>query len=132
MAPELGTGLRLLAEGIDYSEGALRAYEDDDTILADDSMLKLQALLPELFCCRGLGDGFGLVINAITSALQGLDGLPPNALQVQGLTNALKLIRRMPFLDTEAATDGIMKLEELGLCVDPPGFEEFMSGIFDE
>lgn len=132
VAPELETGLRLLADALVYLRDAIVSHDEHNVIAADDAILKLQALLPELFCCRTLGDGFGAVINAIISSIQGLQGQPLTREQILVIANVLRRVRSEPFIGFEAATEEIMKLEEKILSVDPPGFTDFISEVFDE
>jgi len=123
---ELQTALHLLTVALRYCADADRAFAEDDTVSADDSIIHLGALLPELFCCRKLGDGFAGVVNAVQCALEGLDGLPLRKDQFEALKEALEKIRQRPFLSDDSAVDVIEKLEATGLNVEPQGFEHFV------
>jgi hypothetical protein len=62
-SPEHITALRLLAVAIGRCQRSIDAT--DDPMTADVEIQKLQMSLPELFCCRALGDGFGTIVNAV-------------------------------------------------------------------
>ena len=51
----LGPALLLLHEAERHLADGEAAAKDDDMVAADDAMPRVQALLPELFCCRALG-----------------------------------------------------------------------------
>jgi hypothetical protein len=121
--PELSAALRLLREGLLRVGEALTAGRKGDRIAADDAMQRLQALLPELFCCRTLGDGFGTVINAISSSFENLSGQTPSKLQIEAIFRTLQNVREEPFMGVDAATELVMALEAADLSVEPPEFE---------
>ena len=83
----------------------------------------MRRFLPELFCCRSIGDGFGLIINAIQSGLANSAGEPTTKAEVIAIRQALRLLRDEPFIPTEAATDILMRLEDAGLSIEPSGFD---------
>jgi len=76
-SPEHITALRLLKLAIGRCQRAIDA-QADDPMAADIEIQKIQMSLPELFCCRALGDGFGTIVNALICSLQNMDG---NALE---------------------------------------------------
>ena len=95
----------------------------DDLISSDDSIQRFQALLPELFCCRGLGDGFGAVINSIFHAIGNMDDTPMNESQLRAILNILRRIYTEPFIEYDEAVEEIMHLETVGFEVSPPYFK---------
>src|ERR1700760_2465187 len=66
--PKIVTAQRLLTEIIKRFEAASQET-DSDPITADDFVQSTQPLLRELFCCRSIGEGFALIINALSISL---------------------------------------------------------------
>jgi hypothetical protein len=126
-SPEHVTALRLLGLAVKRTERALRAMNDADEIAADIEVQKAQVLLPELFCCRSLGDGFGGVVNGLLSAFESLEGSPPNVLQLRTLNGVLSVLRDKPFLSSEEADEQLEQLEAVDLCLHPPELVKFLS-----
>lgn len=117
----LGSALRLLSEAeLKLIEGQVSAAEGDQ-VSADDATQHFQALLPELFCCRSLGDSFATVINALFHGLKNLNGLPIAEPQLIQMLNSIRVLRRRPFLEYGEALALVSRLEATGLRVDPQG-----------
>ena len=130
-APELSVALRLLSTALAYVDQASTSLEKGNDIVADDAVQQLQALLPELFNCRALGDGYGAIINAALNSLRNTHGSPINALQLRALRQVLQRARFEPFIQFESALDEIVKLEESGFLIEPAGFE-YLADWLDE
>lgn len=113
--PTLSTAIQLLLESIDYVNESYEMLIDGDIISSDDAVHKFQALLPELFCCRTLGDGFGLIVNSIFNAINNLNGTPLNKNQLKAILKLLKRIYSEPYIDFEEASEELISIEELGL-----------------
>jgi len=94
---------------------------------ADTEIQKLQVLLPELFCCRGLGDGFGTIINSFMSAFEVLAGNMPDVTQIGAMNRVLQLLKEKPFLSADEADDQVEVLESVGLNPYPAELVEFLS-----
>ncbi len=118
----LGHALRELASAKDAIQGSLAALKREDLIESDDAMQQFQAMLPELFCCRTLGDGFGAIINALRFSFQNAGGIPLSENQIGSMGRAVERLRGEPFLDFDSAVQIITRLEDSGLIVDPPAF----------
>jgi len=131
MRPELATIFTLLEEGIQIISEAIEAIEEHDTIASDDAIQRFQALLPELFCCRNLGDGFGAVINGIFHCLSNLHGEPLNLKQLQILKQLVNKIYTEPFLEFNEAVDEIITLEKIGFEIEPKYFA-FVGELLNE
>lgn len=131
VAPELKVSLRLLAVGLERVEEAIEADYAGDQIAADDAMQRLQALLPELFCCRNLSDSFGAIIIATYHALKNTEGQPLTQLQIRAIGKALGKARSEPFMRFESSVDEIMALEQAGFVVEPETFE-YLADCLDE
>lgn len=119
LRPELSTAFALLDEGLHDVSVAIEMQNIGDMISSDDAINRLQALLPELFCCRSLGDGFGSIISAIYQSITNMHGNPLNAKQLSALQVVLKRVQSEPFLEFNEAVDEIMALEDAGFEVEP-------------
>jgi hypothetical protein len=123
IGPDLATALRLLADSLKRIDDAIEALKAHDIISADDSIQHLKTIMPELFCCRSLGDGYGAIINAIMCALENLQGKPLSASQILSIGQRLKHLRSEPFIQFAEALDEIEELEKVDLIVTPAEFE---------
>ncbi len=117
----LNSAVTLLDQATVLQSEALLLLEEGDAIAADDSLQRMRALLPELFCCRTVGDGFGSVVNAMHYSFLNANGVPLEFPQVRELGKALRLIRWKPFLSIDEAVNAVLGLEETGLVVAPEG-----------
>lgn len=134
-APDVGSGelrsaMRLIPKAVQWTESAIQALDAGELVQADDAMLHVHSLMPELFCCRKLGEGFGLVINAVLSSFQNRSGLPMERPQVERIRRALIAIRSDPRMSFDLALGLVSAMEDAGLSVHPPGadeIEEFLS-----
>lgn len=121
------TALRLLTLAIGRTKHALNAAAADNVVGADTQIQKLQVLLPELFCCRRLGDGFGTIINSLMSAFEALSGNTPDVRQIRAMTAVLQVLKEKPFLSADEADDQVDILESVGLSPYPAELVEFLS-----
>ncbi len=126
-SPEHITALRLLRLGIRRSQRAIQYLAEGDQLGADTEIQKVQVLLPELFCCRSLGDGFGTTVNALLSAFEALNGTTPNRDQVCAINNLLALLWDKPFLTADEADQHLAELENVGLTSYPEELLSFLS-----
>lgn len=122
--PQLASATRLLKEAVERLSEALSCFERDDPIGADDYAQGVRVLIPELFCCRSLGDGFGSVVLAAFYSLAHLDGAPINQAQVSALLRGLTKVSNEPFIRFEVALQVHSWLEAVGLNPDSRGFDE--------
>lgn len=120
--PALGHALRGLAAAKEAAQESLEALKRGELISSDESMQRLQALLPELFYCRDLGDGFGAIINALKFSFENAHGTPFSQEQIRLIGQVVERIRQEPFLQFEQAAELVGKLEDAGLRVDPSAF----------
>lgn len=114
----LKQALALLDGAIKQAEAALSS--DAQPVASDDDIQVLYSLLPELFCCRSLGDGFAAVINALQQAAANQRGVPIDRPQIEAIMVILRKLRQSPFLPYADAVDIVLKLEDTGLIVDLP------------
>src|SRR6266436_364176 len=117
----LGSALILLAEAETKLLDGETLARVGDQISSDDATQHFLALLPELFCCRSLGDSFATVINALFHELKNLNGVPVEEAQITQMLNAIRVLRRRPFLEYNEALDVVARLEATGLRVAPRG-----------
>lgn len=131
LRPELATSFSLLAEGLEYINDAINAQNEGDLISSDDFIHRLQALLPELFCCRSIGDGFGAIINAIYHSLTNMKGIALNIPQLEAIKRGLRRISTEPFLEFGEAVDEIIHLQDVGFEPEPSYFK-YAADLLDE
>jgi len=111
---------QLLGESIDLLNETIEMLINDDLISSDDALQRFQALLPELFCCRELGDGFGAIINSIFHAIGNMEDTPMNDTQLRAILRILRRINTEPFIEYDEAMEELMSLETIGFEVLPP------------
>ena len=83
--------------------------------------------MPELFCCRALGDGFGTIINAFISAFEDLSGNTPDLNQIRVMNVVFRHLEERPFLSADEASNEVDLLESVGLNPHPAELMEFLS-----
>jgi hypothetical protein len=116
----LNSALALLHEGAQVLDQAVDFLRDGDLIAADDSITRFQALLPELFCFRSLGDGFALVVSSMFHAVKNLAGKPVTEEQALAAAFLTRFLRSEPYCSIDTAIDVVEKLVDAGLNVEPP------------
>ena len=121
---DLVDALELLAKAIPTLERARNALRAKDDIQSDHDAHSVQLLLPDLFRCRTIGDGFASIINAIEIALVNRRGEPLNESQLVAILRTFKDLRSRPFVSFENAQQSIEELETVGLQVDPTALGE--------
>ena len=126
-SPEHITALRLLRLAAGRIQKAIRALNEGDEMAADSEVQRVQVLLPELFCCRALGDGFGSVVNALMSAFESLRGNMPSISQLKALFRVFEFLREQPFLSADDGDQQLEQLEAVELNPYPAEFVEFLS-----
>ncbi|MEP6535374.1 MAG: hypothetical protein ABJF23_08670 [Bryobacteraceae bacterium] len=122
---EVGRAPELLRSSIELSERAVECMADGDTISADDYTQRLQPVLRELFCCRALGDGFGIVVNSLIWGLHNRHGAVVEARHIKAIHSVLSAVCSEPFLSSDSAVDLALQLEDAGLDLTPTGFDLF-------
>lgn len=119
-SPELKAAVRLLQEAEAFVDEALQACRDEDFLAAAIAMQELKALLPELFCCRVIGDGFGATIVALFHSIKNHGD---HAFEDGQFVTIRFLVRKLasePFLSFEEAQKLIDELEDVGFAVESP------------
>jgi hypothetical protein len=128
---ELRAAVTLLRDALKWTDSAISFLESAEPIHADDAMQHVRAIVPELFCCRKLGDGFGSIVNAVQSSLENQHGNPLTENQTRSIRAALHRVLNEPLISFEAAVDQIDRLEAAGLSVDP-SFMEAVAELLDD
>lgn len=131
LRPELAKAFELLTEGISILDKSILSFEENDLISSDDYTNRCRALLPELFCCRSLSEGFASIINAAFHSIANMQGLPLDKLQLTAMRNILKRLYSEPFIGIDEAIDEIITLEEVNLDVEPNHFK-YLADLLDE
>ncbi len=131
-ASDLIRALGLLADAIELLEKARAAARDKEIVTSDRYTQRFKALLPDLFGCRRVGDGYGVIINSLHFALVNQHGEP---LSFEHLTTAwrvLKGLRNRPFVSFDEAMESVGELEASNLKVDPVVLPELVGDSEDE
>jgi hypothetical protein len=126
--PHLARAVNLLEEGYRTLNRALEVYSDGDLVAADDAVQEFQAILPELFLCRRLGDGFASIIAGLHFAFENKDGDPLSCSQIQMVNGTVQHLMRAPFISVTRAYELLAQLEETALTVTPKS----LSYLFDD
>jgi hypothetical protein len=118
--------LQLLPQAIKALEKARDALGSGDLLQSDHYVHAVQVLLPDLFRCRTVGDGFAATINALEIALVNQHGEPLSEREISSSLRALKELRLHPFLSFDSAQQLIEELEKTGLLVDPASLGDLL------
>jgi hypothetical protein len=124
-ASQMVRALELLRQAIDFLS---EARTSQDAMDSDRFVQRAQLLLPKLFACRSIGDGFGLIINSLHFAFTNLHGTPLNSDQLNVVWRTLRELRTRPAMSLEQGIQHAEELETSGLEVDPPGLGEILEG----
>jgi hypothetical protein len=114
-----------LADAIDLLEKA-RAALRTEAATADRYWQHFQMLLPDLFKYRKIGDGYGVVINALHFASINLHGAPLSFEQLTTVWRVVKELRSAPFTPFEQALKYVQELEDCDLQVYPATISELI------
>ncbi len=91
-----------------------------DEVGADQQVMLLQGVLPELFCCRGISEGSSAFVLALHYALANQRGAPLDGDQIFAIRRGLNFVRENLFLSFDRSLDFIDMLSDSKLVVDPP------------
>ena len=121
----LSRAKRVLRTCIEHCREAQRHLEEGDALKSDNEMVHVQNRLPDLFTYRDLGDGFGMVVDALLTAFENLDDMPCDLQQIEAVRRVLSDLRDRPFMSSGKAVDLTLQLEEAGLDTDHKAMEPF-------
>ena len=119
LSRDLANAMHLFEQVLERLESAQQSMDRDEPFRADDEIQYLFSLLPELFCCRSIGDGFGSIVGGIFHGLSNLEGIPPSKEQIDAIQTTFMLLSRRPFMSMDQALDTLMELEDAGLHLEP-------------
>jgi hypothetical protein len=130
-AQELGTkefvaAVRLLAEAASLLSEAKTAAERSEEVTADNFMIHFEHLLPRLFACRKIGDGFANVTNAVQLALANRNGLPLEKMQIVVLWRIFRQLATGPFLSFDDSISLIDDLDQANLWITDPTLNDWI------
>lgn len=137
-AQELGTkefvaATRLLSEAAGLLSEAKTAAERSEDVTADNCMIHFEQLLPSLFACRKVGDGFANVTNAVQLALAKRNGLPLEKNQILVLWRTFRQLASGPFLSFDDSISLIDDLDQANLWTTDPMLNDWIcSGPSDQ
>lgn len=131
LSPLFAAAIKLTEKAFKYSTEALESFKANDQITSDDSMTKLLALLPELFCCKEIGDGYGAIVLSLFHALKNNDGSFLNKDQLININYTLKRLNSEPLMTFESALELLNALEEADLSIESKEFD-YLSEVLGE
>jgi hypothetical protein len=114
---QIVSALELLKQATDNLE---HAKQSANPMEADRFVQRVQIVLPKLFTCRAIGDGFGVIVNSLHFAFVNLRGTPLTSQQLNVVWRVLRELRVRPAMSLEQGIERVEELEESGLEVDPP------------
>lgn len=132
ISPDLATALRLLGKASSRIQAAMLLLQGGDQVGADLETGHLHALLPQLFACRKLGEGFATLANGLLCCISNLNGAPLNISQIRAVARVVELLRREPFVSFDIACDHIDSLESAGLTVEPAGYGHLIDWLYGQ
>ena len=112
--------LALLEEGSELLLSSSNHISSGDEVSSDNDIQHFLALLPELFCCRSIGDGFASIINSIYNAV--INHSEIGLLSKHQISTILTLVNHLkkePFLEFDEAIDLILLLDGVDLNIEP-------------
>jgi hypothetical protein len=121
--PTLFVASRLLAKAMDLIETSIEAHQLGNEFAKDDCANQLAALLPELFCCRDIGEGYGALIIAIHYGLRNRGAELLTEDQLISIRYAIRKLSATPFISFEDSLPLIEDMERTALIVEPRELE---------
>ena len=116
---EVFRALGLLARAIDHLGAARAADQRSDVMGGDREVQTAQSLLPELFECRAIGEGFANVINTLQITFVQRRGVPLTRDQILTIWRVLRELRSHLFLTFDDSLLLVAELENSGLEIYP-------------
>jgi hypothetical protein len=117
--------LELLKQAIDF---LAEARKSDNPMDSDRFVQRAQLMLPKLFTCRSIGDGFGVIVNSLHFAFVNSQGTPLTADQLNVVWRVLRELRTRPVMSLEQGIQYAEDIENSGLVVDPPELGSLLEG----
>lgn len=114
----LARSKQVLRTCIRYSRNAQQYAEEDEWLKSDNEMVHVQNRLPDLFTYRDLGDGFGMVVDALLTAFENQNDMPCTLPQIKAVRRVLADLRDRPFMSSRKAVDLTLQLEDVDFDTD--------------
>jgi len=124
--------LQLLADAISVLDQGRAAARNNDPIAADRFVLRFQLMLPGLFTCRKLGDGFAVIVNSLHFAFINQHGNPLTLDQLTTVWRIVRELRTRPFLSFDQALEYVTEIESHQLHIDPTILSDLLADPSDE
>lgn len=121
----LSRAKRALRVCIEHCRKAQQHLDEGDGLKSDNEMVHVQNRLPDLFTYRDLGDGFGMVVDALLTSFENQDDMPCTLQQIKTVRRVLSDLRDRPFMSSGKAVDLTLQLEEAGLDTDHEAMAPF-------
>lgn len=119
LSADVKNAIRLLKESQVLLESALSEFDEQNFLPADDYLQRFYMILPELYCCRSVGEGFANIIQCCFHGLKNLEGMPPSRDQAQVLNLSIRSLLDELFMDFDESIRFVDDLEEVGFNVGP-------------
>lgn len=129
ISTSLSSATILLKEGIDYLDAIIKLIDDEEMLGAHDTLMLFRRLLPELYCCRDLGEGFEEIVRSVNMAAENIGDGNLDREQAVAIRFILRILQREPFIKYDAALDRVIQLDQVGLVVDSLGVIEIIDII---
>lgn len=128
----LSLALVLLNQTLSTLDSAIDYCRTGERLLADNQTHHLLQLLNELFCTRGLSEGFANIVNACQNAVRNLAGDIVTEAQLIALNSCLLAAKRKPLLSFDSSLEVVERLESAGLNVEASGMDYLVEILSDE
>lgn len=129
---EVTQAMSLLREGAQCLDDAENALYIGAVLESDMAVERFFALLPELFCCRGIGDGYAAVVQAMHYSLYNNKGMPIDLARIRALKGCVRSLLSGVFVAFDRALNFIHSLESAGFNVEPDILEVVSEILTDE
>jgi hypothetical protein len=118
--------LELLKQAIDLLTEAKMCKNPMDS---DRFVQRAQLMLPKLFSCRSIGDGYGVIVNSLHFAFLNAQGIPLTPDQLNVIWRVLRELRTRPVMSLEQGIQYVEDIENSGLVVDPLELGNLLEGF---
>jgi hypothetical protein len=116
---------RVLRTCIEHCREAQHHLEEGNRLKSDNEMVHVQNRLPDLFTYRDLGDGFGMVVDALLTVFENLDDMPCTLQQIKTVRRVLSDLRDRPYMGSGKAVDLTLQLEDAEFDTDHEAMAPF-------
>lgn len=115
--PAVGEARKVLFEAVGYLDSSIAFERSASLIEADNAIIQVKTLLPDIFIYSELGDGMRGAILALMNAIE--NAVPPlTSIQLSVIRSLVDRLYREPFIAYNVAIEMHRRLEEVGLDPD--------------